>query len=75
MQASIKMNVTDVWAQHPTKRFLAQPFFDSLKRWTGLNDDEVQITSTVEIMRSFQLGMGQQGHWSVTSVISVPILN
>jgi hypothetical protein len=26
------MKVIDVWAHHPTKRFLAEPFFDSLRR-------------------------------------------
>lgn len=27
--------VIDVWAQHPTAKFLNDPIFDSLKRWTG----------------------------------------
>ena len=25
----------DVWMQHPTQRFLRQPAFESLRRWTG----------------------------------------
>lgn len=29
------MQIIDVWMQHPTERFLAQPIFDSLRRWTG----------------------------------------
>ena len=43
MQANIKMNVIHVWAQHPLKRFLTQPFLDSLKRWTGLSDVRQQL--------------------------------
>jgi hypothetical protein len=26
--------IIDAWAQHPTRRFLAEPMFDSLRRWT-----------------------------------------
>ncbi|MDX1733035.1 MAG: amidohydrolase family protein [Halioglobus sp.] len=29
------MAVIDVWAQQPNPHFLSQPYFDSLKRWTG----------------------------------------
>lgn len=29
------MQIIDVWMQHPTRRFLEQPVFDSLRRWTG----------------------------------------
>jgi predicted TIM-barrel fold metal-dependent hydrolase len=25
--------IVDVWMQHPTRRFLEQPFFESLRRW------------------------------------------
>ena len=28
------MRIVDVWMQHPTRRFLEQPIFDSLRRWT-----------------------------------------
>jgi predicted TIM-barrel fold metal-dependent hydrolase len=27
--------IVDVWMQHPSGRFLAEPMFDSLRRWTG----------------------------------------
>ncbi|HWR87593.1 MAG TPA: amidohydrolase family protein [Acidiferrobacterales bacterium] len=46
------MNVIDVWAQHPTKRFLAEPFFDSLKKWTGQDFQEVPLELTVGAMKS-----------------------
>lgn len=33
----MSIDVIDVWMQHPTQRFLQQPFFASLWRWTGVN--------------------------------------
>ncbi|GAB11284.1 putative hydrolase [Gordonia araii NBRC 100433] len=29
------MEIIDVWAQHPTRRFIEQPFLATLARWTG----------------------------------------
>ena len=29
------MTVIDVWAQHPTLRFIQHEMFTSLRRWTG----------------------------------------
>jgi hypothetical protein len=29
------MTIVDAWIQHPTPRMLADPMFDSLRRWTG----------------------------------------
>lgn len=46
------MTVIDVWAQHPTKRFAAEPFFDSLRRWTGQDFQEVPAEFTRGLMRS-----------------------
>lgn len=46
------MNIVDAWAQHPTKRFLAAPFFDSLKRWTGQALDDVPLDLTIHAMKS-----------------------
>lgn len=45
------MSVIDVWAQHPTKRFLAEPFFDSLKKWTGQDIIELPLEYTVHAMK------------------------
>ncbi|HNR31684.1 MAG TPA: amidohydrolase family protein [Candidatus Hydrogenedentes bacterium] len=40
--------IVDVWMQHPTRRFLEQPYFDSLRRWTGaLEPVEIPIEFTV----------------------------
>lgn len=44
--------VVDAWAQHPTARFLAEPYFDSLRRWTGQSLREVPLESTLQAMRS-----------------------
>jgi predicted TIM-barrel fold metal-dependent hydrolase len=33
-RSSGAMQIIDVWMQHPTRRFLEQPFFESLLRWT-----------------------------------------
>ena len=46
------MKAIDVWAQHPTKRFLAEPFFDSLKKWAGQDILEVPLEFTVNMMKS-----------------------
>jgi len=39
-------DIVDVWMQHPTRRFLEQPFFDSLRRW--LADPEKGLRIDVE---------------------------
>ena len=46
------MNVIDVWAQHPTKRFISAPFFDSLKKWTGKDFEDIQLETTMHSMVS-----------------------
>jgi predicted TIM-barrel fold metal-dependent hydrolase len=46
------MKIIDAWAQHPTPRFLAQPYFDSLRRWTGDALKEVPLETTVQSMES-----------------------
>ena len=33
-----RSGIIDAWIQHPTKRFLAQPMFASLRRWTGRDE-------------------------------------
>ncbi len=35
--------VIDVWAQHPTNRFINHPCFDSLKRWIGQSTKELEV--------------------------------
>lgn len=45
------MKVVDVWAQHPTEFFLEQPFFDSLKRWSGNTITSIPLEFTVQAMK------------------------
>ncbi len=43
--------IIDVWMQHPTKRFIEQPFFDSLKRWQGtIPDQDIPFALTESLM-------------------------
>ena len=44
------MTAIDAWAQHPTERFLSQPFFASLQRWTGRRFSAVPAEATVAAM-------------------------
>ena len=43
------MPVTDVWIQHPTPEFLADPMFASLRRWMGLArvPDDIPLAFTL----------------------------
>jgi uncharacterized protein len=45
--------IIDVWMQHPTMRFINQPMFDSLRRWTGGAEkvtEEIPIEFTLAAM-------------------------
>ena len=48
------MNVIDVFAQHPTGRFGADPIFASLRRWTKMPepdpDDQLPVAATIAAM-------------------------
>jgi predicted TIM-barrel fold metal-dependent hydrolase len=57
------MKVIDVWAQHPTKRFLAEPFFDSLRRWTGQDFEVIPLELTAETMRSAGISKALLSAW------------
>lgn len=58
------MNVIDVWAQHPNPHFLAQPFLDSLKRWTGSAlVGEIPLELTVEQFRSAGVNKALLSAW------------
>ena len=57
------MNVIDVWAQHPTKRFVAEPFFDSLRRWTGQDFEGVPLDLTADTMRSAGISKALLSAW------------
>ncbi len=33
--------IIDAWIQHPFRRFLSEPMFESILRWMGKNSDEI----------------------------------
>ena len=46
------MAAIDVWAQQPNPTFLSQPYFDSLKRWTGNDFSEVPVEWLLQSMET-----------------------
>ncbi len=61
------MKLIDVWAQHPTERFLSQPFFDSLKRWAAGTVPAVPVETTVEAMRTGNVEKALLSAWYAPS--------
>ncbi|MBP7081026.1 MAG: amidohydrolase [Rhodocyclaceae bacterium] len=57
------MAIIDVWAQHPTQRFLAEPFFDSLKKWTGQDLQDVPLELTASEMQTAGVGRALISAW------------
>ncbi len=58
------MSVIDVWMQHPTPRFLAQPFFESLRRWARQESPpDVPLSATVQTMESAGVDIGLIAAW------------
>ncbi len=56
--------IIDVWMQHPTARFLSQPYFDSLKHWTGQSfADAVPLDSTIMMMDEADVAIGMMAAW------------
>ena len=55
----------DVWMQHPTQRFLRQPAFESLRRWTGqqIPEDEIPIGATIAAMDAAGITFGILSAW------------
>ncbi len=49
-----EQKVIDVWMQHPTKRFLNHPMFESLRRWMKMEEivEEIPIEMTLAAMDS-----------------------
>lgn len=55
--------IIDVWMQHPTKRFLEQPFFESLRRWRGQDFEEIPLAMTVGAMDQAGVDVGLIAAW------------
>lgn len=59
------MSVIDVWMQHPTERFMRQPWLESLRRWTGdaLPRGDVPPETTLAAMDEGGVGVGLVCAW------------
>ena len=57
--------VIDAWMQHPTMRFLNQPMFESLRRWTGQETlkEELPLDFTVAAMDQGDVAKGLICAW------------
>ncbi len=56
----------DVWAQHPTSRFLAHDMFDSLRRWTGgsIPAQQIPLSATLDAMAAGGVDEALISAWS-----------
>ena len=57
--------IVDVWMQHPTPELLRQPFFESLRRWGGLDDgaSEIPLEATIGAMDDAGVRVGLMAAW------------
>ena len=56
--------IVDVWMQHPTRRFLDQPFFESLRRWARQETvPDIPLSATIETMDQAGVGVGLLAAW------------
>ena len=57
--------IIDVWMQHPTKRHINHPMFDSLKRWTkgGYVEEEPPLEMTIAAMNHAGVAKGLICSW------------
>jgi predicted TIM-barrel fold metal-dependent hydrolase len=58
------MTIIDVWMQHPTRRFLEQPMFESLRRWTRQDEiPEIPVAATIAAMDQADVVIGLLAAW------------
>jgi len=61
------MRIVDVWMQHPTRRLLEQPFFESLRRWTRqdstLSIPDIPLSMTIGTMDQAGIEVGLAAAW------------
>lgn len=56
--------IIDAWMQHPTPRFLAEPFLESLRRWAGGSiPADIPPESTIAAMDEGGVGTGLVAAW------------
>lgn len=59
-KAATDYKIIDAWAQHPTKRFIDDPVFESLKRWAESSGMEIPDQIPVEMTAGGLKEMGIQ---------------
>ncbi len=58
------MDIIDVWMQHPTPRFMEQPFLETLRRWTGeMAPADIPLEYTVAAMDAGGVRRGLIAAW------------
>src|SRR5258708_5994174 len=59
------MRIIDAWMQHPSARFLADPMFDSLRRWGHgqLTAVEIPVEATIAAMDAAHVEVGMLCAW------------
>ena len=59
------MRIIDAWMQHPTRRFLEQPFLESLRRWSRKEAfPEVPLEATIGTMDEAGVRVGLAAAWT-----------
>ncbi|MDB4971307.1 MAG: amidohydrolase [Myxococcales bacterium] len=59
------MTIVDAWIQHPTAKFLRNPMFESLRRWTGVLEvpDEIPLSFTIDALKAAGVGRALVSAW------------
>lgn len=57
------MTVVDVWLQHPTQRFLTDPMFATLLRWTGQEAADIPLAATLQALAQAEVAAGLLTAW------------
>lgn len=56
--------IIDVWMQHPTRRFLEQPFFESLRRWSRQETiPDIPLELTMASLEAAGVTLGLVAAW------------
>jgi uncharacterized protein len=57
--------IIDAWAQHPTRRHLEQPMFESLRRWTrdALPSGDLPVSATIAAMDEAGVALSLISAW------------
>jgi hypothetical protein len=60
----MSIRIVDVWMQHPTRRFLEQPFFESLRRWARQESiPDIPLSMTIDAMDQAGVEVGLVAAW------------